>query len=96
MFCRTTTYFDNVGTSLIFFLNFKTVLKLFRRAFKASPGWWHKYSKKYDLGSVTLLGEAASADHEAAAKFPAELKEFIEKEGFLEDQIFNVDETGIF
>jgi hypothetical protein len=48
------------------------------------------------LGSVTLLGEAASADHQAAAQFPIELKEFIQKEGFLEDQIFNVDETGIF
>ena len=78
-----------VCSTIFYKINFKTDLKLFRRACKGSPGWWHKYSKKYDLGSVKLLGEAASSDHQAAAEFPIFLKEFIEKEGFLEDQIFN-------
>ena len=70
--------------------------KEIKETFKASNGWWHKYSKKYNLGSVKLLGEAASADHKAAAEFPVILKELIEKEGYLEDQIFNVDESGLW
>ena len=42
--------------------------------FVASRGWWEKYAKRRDLGSVKLIGEAASADHEAAEKFPDTLK----------------------
>ena len=30
--------------------------------FVASRGWWEKYAKRRDLGSVKLIGEAASAE----------------------------------
>jgi hypothetical protein len=58
--------------------------------FVASPGWWDKYSKRMGLGSVKLIGEAASADHEAAEKFPETLKKVIEEEGYSEDQVLNL------
>ena len=46
--------------------------------------------------SVKLHGEAASADKEAAERFPAELKKVIDANGYNEKQIWNVDETGLW
>lgn len=43
-----------------------------------------------------LIGESASADQEAAKNFPAELKELIAAKGYVPDQVFNGDETGLF
>uniref|UniRef100_A0A5S6Q0H6 DDE-1 domain-containing protein n=1 Tax=Trichuris muris TaxID=70415 RepID=A0A5S6Q0H6_TRIMR len=43
-----------------------------------------------------MLGETASADHEAAARYPETLKRIVEEGGYTEQQIFNVDETGLF
>ena len=67
-----------------------------KETFVASPGWWDKWSNRMGLGSVKLIGEAKSADHEAAEKFPAILKEVIENGGYSEDQIFNADECGLW
>ena len=39
---------------------------------------------------------SASIDHEGAEQYPDKLKEIIEQGGYCEDQIFNVDESGIF
>ena len=41
----------------------------------ASRGWLHRFSK-----NIKIVGEASSADEEAAVTFPAELKKTI-KEG---------------
>lgn len=46
--------------------------------------------------NVRICGEIASADNEAALKFPGILQRVIEEDGFREHQIFNVDETEIF
>ena len=48
------------------------------------------------MGSVKMHGEVASANHEAAEKYPDKLREIIEQGGYCEDQIFNVDESGLF
>ena len=45
---------------------------------------------------VSVSGEAASADTEAAEKFPTQLKEIIDAGSYTSQQIFNVDETGLF
>jgi hypothetical protein len=45
---------------------------------------------------LKITGEIASADHEAAGKFPEELKAVIEENGFHPKQVFNADETGLF
>ena len=43
-----------------------------------------------------LTGEAASADAESAATYPAKLAKLIEEGGYKPQQVFNVDETGLF
>jgi hypothetical protein len=40
--------------------------------------------------------ESASADFEAARKFPEEMRDIIEKGGYTAKQVFNVDETGLY
>ena len=64
--------------------------------FKASNGWYEKFCDRMNYCSEKLHGEAASADHERAKAYPDELKKIIEEGGYCEDQIFNVDEAGLW
>ena len=64
--------------------------------FAGSHGWFNRFKKRIGLHNLKLSGEAASADTKAAKEFPATLKENIEAEGYTAEQIFNVDETGLF
>lgn len=50
----------------------------------------------FQLRLVRVTGEAASSDEEGAHKFIDNLDEIITEEGYLVEQIFNVDETGLF
>ena len=43
----------------------------------ATRGWWDRYSKRMNIGSVNQLGEAGSADLKRAKEFPEELKQII-------------------
>ena len=70
--------------------------KQMKEDFKASNGWWQKFCNRTNYGSVNLHGESASADHEVAEKYPEQLKKIIEEGGYPENQIFNVDEAGVF
>jgi len=45
---------------------------------------------------MKVQGESASTDVVASAEFPATLENITEESGFLPQQIFNVDETGLF
>lgn len=47
--------------------------------FIASNGWWNRFKKRNEIESVKLVGEAKSADVEAAKKYPPILNEIIEK-----------------
>lgn len=64
--------------------------------FVASRGWFDRFKSRFCLHSVSFSGEKASADQEAASKFPVELKSLIEEKGYHPDQIFNCDETGLY
>lgn len=64
--------------------------------FEASNGWFERYKIRANLHSITLKGEAASADTVAADRFPMELKAIIQEGGYDSKQVFNVDETGLF
>lgn len=64
--------------------------------FSASKGWLENFKKRFALRNICLSGEAASADTEAAKLYPVELKMIIEDGGYVDDQIFNADETGLF
>uniref|UniRef100_UPI00358FE200 tigger transposable element-derived protein 1-like n=1 Tax=Myxine glutinosa TaxID=7769 RepID=UPI00358FE200 len=65
-------------------------------SFTASRGWFHRIKERYCLKNVKLSGERASADHEVAKVFPAQLTRLIEEKGYRPEQVFNADETGLF
>ncbi|XP_070605228.1 tigger transposable element-derived protein 1-like [Erythrolamprus reginae] len=65
--------------------------------FTASKGWFDKFQRRYGLKSVSLHGEAASADTGAAENFVQRtFKDLIAEGGYLPEQVFNMDETGLF
>ncbi|XP_066982214.1 tigger transposable element-derived protein 1-like [Macrobrachium rosenbergii] len=66
------------------------------QGFQASKGWFHRFQRWFQLKSVSLHGEAASADMEAAAKYPETFKKIIGDKGYHPQQVFNMDETGLF
>jgi len=45
---------------------------------------------------VVRHGEAASSNKGAAEKFVEKFKDFVDREGFIPEQLFNFDETGLF
>ena len=68
-----------------------------KRRFTASKGWFEKFKKRFSLKSVSLYGEAASADTEAADTYAKEtFKNIIAEGGYKPEQVFNMDETGLF
>ena len=46
----------------------------------ATKGWFDHFRKRFDLKHVKITGAAASADQEAADKFPGTIKKIIEEE----------------
>ncbi|XP_066970877.1 tigger transposable element-derived protein 1-like [Macrobrachium rosenbergii] len=64
--------------------------------FVASRGWFKRFKSRANLHNLKLHGEAASADQEAADIFSSYLAEIIRDGGYTADQVFNVDETGLF
>ena len=65
--------------------------------FSASNGWFAKFQKRYGLKSISLHSEAASADTLAAETYVNEtFKKIISKGGYEPQQVFNMDETGLF
>uniref|UniRef100_K7F5Z8 HTH CENPB-type domain-containing protein n=1 Tax=Pelodiscus sinensis TaxID=13735 RepID=K7F5Z8_PELSI len=59
-------------------------------------GWFNRFKKRANLHNIKVQGEAASADVSAASSFPKILEDIIDDGGYLPEQIFNVDETGLF
>ena len=72
----------------------KSEFEMNQKDFVASNGWFENYKKRHDIKSVKLIGEAKSADQQAAKTYPQELQTIIDEGGYSEDQIFNVDEAG--
>lgn len=64
--------------------------------FLASKGWFDRFKKRHSLHNIKMSGEAASADVEAAKNYPATFKKIIEAGGYTPQQVYNVDETGLF
>lgn len=67
-----------------------------KEVFKASHGWFEKFKKRTGIHSVVRHGEAASSDTKAAENFIGDFKKLVDSEGFLPQQVFNCDETGLF
>ena len=64
--------------------------------FQASNGWFDRFVKRCQLGIRKPHGEAASAETEAAEKYPEILNQLIKEIGFKNEQVFNMDEIGLF
>lgn len=64
--------------------------------FAASHGWFNRFKQRANFHNVKVSGEAASADTKAAEKYPEVLRKLIEECGYTAQQIFNVNETGLF
>ena len=65
-------------------------------SFTASHGWFNRFKARNNLHNVKVSGEVASADLKAAEEFPGKLAEIIHQGGYTPQQIFNVDETGLY
>ncbi|UYV63120.1 hypothetical protein LAZ67_2003210 [Cordylochernes scorpioides] len=64
--------------------------------FSASTGWLTGFIKRHYFHNLKIKGEVASADEEAARKYPEKLAKIIKDGGYCAHQIFNADETGLF
>lgn len=61
--------------------------------YHGSNGWFDKFKKRFGLQNVKLL-EAASADQNAASKYPEDLQKLIKD--YLPKQVFNAYEIRPF
>ncbi|GBN81233.1 Tigger transposable element-derived protein 1 [Araneus ventricosus] len=64
--------------------------------FKASRGWFDNFRKRTGIHSVVRHGEAASSDVKAAEDYLKTFSELKEANGYIPQQVFNCDETGLF
>ncbi len=64
--------------------------------FKASRGWFEKFRRRTGIHSVVRHGEAVSSDKAEADKFVVEFENYIKSEGYIPQQVFNCNETGLF
>ncbi|XP_057575413.1 tigger transposable element-derived protein 1-like isoform X2 [Hippopotamus amphibius kiboko] len=66
------------------------------KSFNASRSWVHRFKARAKLRAVKVSDRAASADAVAAREFPETLREIIDEGAYLPEQVFNVDETGLY
>ncbi|XP_028659019.1 tigger transposable element-derived protein 1-like [Erpetoichthys calabaricus] len=65
-------------------------------SFTASHGWFQQFRRRFNLYNWRISGEATSVDVEAAEKFVDELDGIIKKGSYCPEQIFSVDEIGLW
>lgn len=63
--------------------------------FAASKVWLKRFKARANLRNLRVQGEAASAD-KAASEFPSVLPGIVGEGGYCAEQVFNVDEIGLF
>lgn len=64
--------------------------------FTASASWFWRFKQRTGVKSVRKVGESALVDRKEVAKFVKAFAREIKRGGYTPDQIFNVDETGLF
>ncbi|KAG7174109.1 Tigger transposable element-derived protein 1-like 20 [Homarus americanus] len=66
------------------------------KPFNASSGWLQRFKIRNKITNINIGGEAASADRAAAREFPPFLREIMEEGQYSDDQVFTMDESGLF
>ncbi|KAG7166442.1 Tigger transposable element-derived protein 1-like 13 [Homarus americanus] len=66
------------------------------KPFNASSGWLQRFKIRNKITNINIGGEEASADRAAAKEFPPFLREIMEEGQYSDDQVFNMDESGLF
>ncbi|GFX69760.1 tigger transposable element-derived protein 1 [Trichonephila clavipes] len=64
--------------------------------FSASTGWLTGFIKRHSFHNLKIKGEVASADEEAARKYPEKLAKIIKDGEYCAHQVFNPHETQLF
>ncbi|KAJ7316991.1 hypothetical protein JRQ81_003153 [Phrynocephalus forsythii] len=64
--------------------------------FKVNRGWFENFKVRSGIHSVARHGEATSSHLRAAEDFAMEFREDMVSEGYLPQQVFNCNETGLF
>lgn len=62
--------------------------------FQASNGWLEKFKRRHDITGKTICGASASVPIEAAENWKNKLAQYCAR--YLEKDIFNLVETGLF
>ncbi|KAG7164183.1 Jerky protein-like 22 [Homarus americanus] len=66
------------------------------KPFSASSGGLQRFKMRNKITNINIGGEEASADRVAAREFPPFLREIMEEGQYTDDQVFNMDESGLF
>ena len=64
--------------------------------FNGSKGYFEKFKTRHNLRRLKICGEKLSCDDQGIEKFGIEFSEFVQKNGLLQEQIFNADESAIY
>ncbi|UYV78676.1 hypothetical protein LAZ67_16002345 [Cordylochernes scorpioides] len=61
-----------------------------------SGGWLSRYRARHNLKNKKVVGEALSADEDAANRFKDDFHKLMTDEKYEQFQIYNADETGVY
>ncbi|KAK3891446.1 hypothetical protein Pcinc_004667 [Petrolisthes cinctipes] len=64
--------------------------------FKASEGWLYRFKLRHGLSNKKMYGETLDANEDIIDGYCKEVKELIQREGLLLEQLYNFDETGLY
>ncbi|KAM6471887.1 uncharacterized protein PHA67_002581 [Liasis olivaceus] len=64
--------------------------------FTASHGWFMRFQQRFHYQKAHISGKAARVDEEAVKHFLDELDDIIAEGNYFPEQIFSVDETGLY
>ncbi|XP_045101464.1 tigger transposable element-derived protein 7-like [Portunus trituberculatus] len=66
------------------------------QGFKASEGWLYRFKLRHGLTCKKVYGESLDANEEVIDQYCKEVKDLIQREGLLLEQLYNADETGLY